>query len=165
MLMTAADYRDSLGKYSPRVFANVGKLMMTTQIYGMHRLAYGVSGRTVVALPGPDEDHNPETRGDLMAILGTRPVLPYEARAEVMRFMNDLTASDTACWMSATRCRSSRGAAARWGARCRRRRNWGAVSGCRLPIWRRSNPPPPQGGREAYSGEIRSGIQWNARKF
>ena len=54
----------------------------------------------VVALPGPEEDHNPETRGDLMAMLGTRPDVPYQKRAEVMRFMNDLTASDTAGWMS-----------------------------------------------------------------
>jgi 4-hydroxybutyryl-CoA dehydratase/vinylacetyl-CoA-Delta-isomerase len=90
------------GAFQPDgVFANVGKLMMTTQIYDLHRLAHDVSGGMVVALPGPDEDHNPETRGDLMAMLGTRPDIPYEARAEVMRFMNDLTASDTAGWMSA----------------------------------------------------------------
>jgi 4-hydroxybutyryl-CoA dehydratase/vinylacetyl-CoA-Delta-isomerase len=94
-------FADASGAFQPDgVFANVGKLMMTTQIYDMHRLAHDVSGGMVVALPGPDEDHNPETRGDLMAMLGTRPDVPYEARAEVMRFMNDLTASDTAGWMS-----------------------------------------------------------------
>jgi 4-hydroxybutyryl-CoA dehydratase/vinylacetyl-CoA-Delta-isomerase len=94
-------FADPSGAFQPDgVFANVGKLMMTTQIYDMHRLAHDVSGGMVVALPGPEEDHNPETRGDLMAMLGTRPDVPYERRAEVMRFMNDLTASDTAGWMS-----------------------------------------------------------------
>ncbi len=94
-------FADPSGAFQPDgVFANVGKLMMTTQIYDLHRLAHDVSGGMVVALPGPEEDHNPETRGDLMAMLGTRPDVPYQKRAEVMRFMNDLTASDTAGWMS-----------------------------------------------------------------
>ncbi len=92
-------FADTSGAFQPDgVFANVGKLMMTTQIYDMHRLAHDVSGGMVVALPGPDEDHNPETKGDLMAMLGTG--VPYQQRADVMRFMNDLTASDTAGWMS-----------------------------------------------------------------
>ena len=43
------------------VFANIGKLLLATQIYDMHRLAHYVSGGLIVALPGPDEDHNPET--------------------------------------------------------------------------------------------------------
>jgi 4-hydroxybutyryl-CoA dehydratase / vinylacetyl-CoA-Delta-isomerase len=46
------------------VFANVGKLLLATQIYDMHRIAHYVSGGLVVTLPGPDEDHNPETGGD-----------------------------------------------------------------------------------------------------
>jgi 4-hydroxybutyryl-CoA dehydratase/vinylacetyl-CoA-Delta-isomerase len=74
--------------------------MMATQIYEMHRLAHDVSGGLIVALPGPDEDHNPETRGDLMAMLQTRPDIPHEHRMEVARFMQDLTTSDTAGWMS-----------------------------------------------------------------
>jgi aromatic ring hydroxylase len=47
-----------------QVFANVGKLLLATQIYDMHRIAHYVSGGLVVTLPGPDEDHNPETGGD-----------------------------------------------------------------------------------------------------
>ena len=82
------------------VFANVGKLMMTTQIYEMHRLAHDVSGGMIVALPGPDEDHNPETRGDMMAMLQGAPGIPTEHRLEVGRLMHDLTASDQAGWMS-----------------------------------------------------------------
>jgi 4-hydroxybutyryl-CoA dehydratase/vinylacetyl-CoA-Delta-isomerase len=94
-------FRDQSGVYQPDgVFSNVGKLMMATQIYEMHRLAHDVSGGLIVALPGPDEDHNPETRGDLMAMLETRPDVPYDKRMEVARFMGDLTASDTAGWMS-----------------------------------------------------------------
>jgi 4-hydroxybutyryl-CoA dehydratase / vinylacetyl-CoA-Delta-isomerase len=45
------------------VFANIGKLLLATQIYDMHRLAHHVSGGLIVALPGPDEDHNPATAG------------------------------------------------------------------------------------------------------
>lgn len=82
------------------VFANVGKLMMATQIYEMHRLAHDVSGGMIVALPGPDEDHNPETRGDMMAMLQGNPAVPTERRLEVGRLMQDLTASDQAGWMS-----------------------------------------------------------------
>jgi 4-hydroxybutyryl-CoA dehydratase/vinylacetyl-CoA-Delta-isomerase len=94
-------FRDASGVYQPDgVFANVGKLMMATQIYEMHRLAHDVSGGLIVALPGPDEDHNPETRGDLMAMLETRPDVPHEKRMDVARLMGDLTASDQAGWMS-----------------------------------------------------------------
>lgn len=94
-------FRDPSGNFQPDgVFANVGKLMMATQIYEMHRLAHDVSGGLIVALPGPDEDHNPETRGDLMAMLQTRPDIPHEHRMDVARFMQDLTTSDTAGWMS-----------------------------------------------------------------
>ncbi len=47
------------------VFANIGKLLMATQIYDMHRIAHYVSGGLIVTLPGPDEDHNPETAARL----------------------------------------------------------------------------------------------------
>jgi 4-hydroxybutyryl-CoA dehydratase / vinylacetyl-CoA-Delta-isomerase len=94
-------FKDASENFQPDgVFANVGKLMMATQIYEMHRLAHDVSGGLIVALPGPDEDHNPETRGDLMAMLQTRPDIPHEHRMEVARLMQDLTTSDTAGWMS-----------------------------------------------------------------
>ena len=94
-------FQDPSGVFQPDgVFANVGKLIMATQIYEMHRLAHDVSGGLIVALPGPDEDHNPETKGDLAAMLQTRPDIPHEARMEVARFMGDLTTSDTAGWMS-----------------------------------------------------------------
>jgi 4-hydroxybutyryl-CoA dehydratase / vinylacetyl-CoA-Delta-isomerase len=94
-------FGDPCGNFQPDgVFANVGKLMMATQIYEMHRLAHDVSGGLIVALPGPDEDHNPETRGDLMAMLQTRPDIPHDYRMDVARLMQDLTTSDTAGWMS-----------------------------------------------------------------
>jgi len=82
------------------VFANVGKLLLATQIYDMHRLAHYVSGGLVVALPGPDEDHNPHTAASLAAVLGARADVPYDKRIEVARMMEDLTASNTAGWMS-----------------------------------------------------------------
>ena len=82
------------------VFANIGKLLLATQIYDMHRLAHEVSGGLIVALPGPDEDHNPETRAILADVLRGRADIPYGKRAQVARFIEDLTASDAAGWMS-----------------------------------------------------------------
>ena len=82
------------------VFSNIGKLLLATKIYDMHRIAHYVSGGLIVALPGPDEDHNPETRGSLAAVLGGRPDIPMERRMEVARFIEDLTISNQAGWMS-----------------------------------------------------------------
>ena len=69
--------------------------MPATRIYGMHRLAHDVSGGLIVALPGPDEDHNPETRGDMLAMLGGNPAVPIEHRMEVARLMQNLTTANT----------------------------------------------------------------------
>ncbi|MBK8908701.1 MAG: 4-hydroxyphenylacetate 3-hydroxylase [Rhodospirillales bacterium] len=92
---------DPAGNVMPEpVFANVGKLLLSTQIYDMQRLAHTVSGGLVVALPTPDEDHNPAAAGDLMATLAGRGDVPQAHRAEVARLMEDLTASDTAGWYS-----------------------------------------------------------------
>lgn len=82
------------------VFSNIGKLLMATQIYDMHRLAHTVSGGLIVALPGPDEDHNPSTAASLAAVLGGRADVPYEQRMQVARFIEDLTVSDQAGWYS-----------------------------------------------------------------
>jgi 4-hydroxybutyryl-CoA dehydratase/vinylacetyl-CoA-Delta-isomerase len=50
------------GNFMPDpVFSNIGKLLLATQICDMHRLAHEVSGGLIVALPGPDEGHNPAT--------------------------------------------------------------------------------------------------------
>ena len=82
------------------VFSNIGKLLLATQIYDMHRLAHELSGGLIVALPGPDEDHNPDTRAVLADVLRGRADIPYAKRAQVARFIEDLTASDAAGWMS-----------------------------------------------------------------
>jgi 4-hydroxybutyryl-CoA dehydratase/vinylacetyl-CoA-Delta-isomerase len=82
------------------VFANIGKLLLATQIYDMHRLAHHVSGGMIVTLPGPDEDHNPATAGRLSEVLTARSDIPYEKRIEVARFIEDLTASYQAGWYS-----------------------------------------------------------------
>ncbi len=93
--------KDPAGSVMPdTVFANVGKLLLATQIYDMHRLAHYVSGGLVVALPGPDEDHNPETAASLAAVLAGRPDVPASHRLEVARLMEDLTAAHTGGWMS-----------------------------------------------------------------
>ena len=42
----------------------------------MHRIAHEVSGGLVVALPGPDEDHNPATAGSLAEMLKGREDCP-----------------------------------------------------------------------------------------
>jgi 4-hydroxybutyryl-CoA dehydratase/vinylacetyl-CoA-Delta-isomerase len=93
--------KDASGSVMPdTVFANVGKLLLSTQIYDMHRLAHQVSGGLVVALPGPEEDHNPETAASLAAVLGGRAGVPARERAEVARFIEDLTASHQGGWYS-----------------------------------------------------------------
>ena len=82
------------------VFANIGKLLLATQIYDMHRLAHEVSGGLIVALPGPDEDHNPATAARLADVLRANPAVPYDKRIEVARFIEDLTASYQGGWYS-----------------------------------------------------------------
>lgn len=89
------------GSFMPEpVFSNIGKLLMATQIYDMHRLAHEVSGGLIVALPGPDEDHNPATAATLAEVLRANPDVPYDKRIEVARFMEDLTASYQGGWYS-----------------------------------------------------------------
>jgi 4-hydroxybutyryl-CoA dehydratase/vinylacetyl-CoA-Delta-isomerase len=82
------------------VFANIGKLLLATQIYDMHRLAHEVSGGLIVTLPGPDEDHNPATAATLADVLRASPSVPYDKRIEVARFVEDLTASYQGGWYS-----------------------------------------------------------------
>jgi 4-hydroxybutyryl-CoA dehydratase/vinylacetyl-CoA-Delta-isomerase len=82
------------------VFSNIGKLLLATQIYDMHRLAHQVSGGLVVALPGPDEDHNPATAARLAEVLRGRADIAYDKRIEVARLLEDLTASNTGGWYS-----------------------------------------------------------------
>ncbi len=82
------------------VFANIGKLLVSTQIYDMHRLAHEVSGGLIVALPGPQEDHNPATAATLAEVLRANPAVPYDKRIEVARFIEDLTASYQGGWYS-----------------------------------------------------------------
>jgi 4-hydroxybutyryl-CoA dehydratase / vinylacetyl-CoA-Delta-isomerase len=89
------------GNFMPEpVFSNIGKLLLATQIYDMHRLAHEVSGGLIVALPGPDEDHNPATAATLAEVLRANPDVPYDKRIEVSRFIEDLTASYQGGWYS-----------------------------------------------------------------
>jgi len=93
--------QDPAGNVEPEpVYSNIGKLLLATKIYDMHRLAHTVSGGLVVTLPSPEEDHNPETGADLAAVLKARPDVPYEKRALVARFIEDITASYSGGWMS-----------------------------------------------------------------
>ena len=82
------------------VFANIGKLLLATRIYDMHRIAHTVSGGLIVTLPGPDEDHNPETAAKLSEVLRANPDVPYAQRIEVARFIEDLTAGYQGGWYS-----------------------------------------------------------------
>ncbi len=92
---------DAAGVALPEpVFANIGKLLLGTQIYDMHRLAHEVSGGMIVTLPGPDEDHNPATAGRISEVLTARSDIPYQRRIEVARFIEDLTASYQGGWYS-----------------------------------------------------------------
>ena len=82
------------------VFSNIGKLLLATKIYDMHRIAHYVSGGLIVTLPGPDEDHHPETGAKLSEVLRANPDVPYEQRIETARFIEDLTAGYQGGWYS-----------------------------------------------------------------
>jgi len=93
--------RDPSGNIEPEpVYANIGKLMLATQIYDMQRIAHEVAGGLIVALPGPEEDHNPATAGAIAETLRGHPDVPYAHRAKLARFLEDLTVSSTAGWYS-----------------------------------------------------------------
>ena len=93
--------KDPSGNIMPdAIFSNIGKLLLATKIYDMHKLAHYVSGGLIVALPGPDEDHNPETKASLAAVLGGRADIPAEQRLEVSRLIEDLTISHQGGWYS-----------------------------------------------------------------
>lgn len=93
--------QDPVGSVMPdTVFSNIGKLLLATKIYDMHKLAHYVSGGLIVALPGPDEDHNPETKASLAAVLGGRADIPTERRMDIARMIEDLTVSKEAGWYS-----------------------------------------------------------------
>lgn len=94
-------HKDPAGNVEPDIiYSNIGKLLLANQIYDMHRLANTVSGGLVTTLPGPDDDHNPSAGVDLADILGGRADIPYDKRAQVARFLEDLTVSNTAGWYS-----------------------------------------------------------------
>src|SRR5580700_9486898 len=82
------------------MFSNIGKLLLATKTYDMHKIAHYVSGGLIVALPGPDEDHNPETKASLTAVLGGRSDIPVAQRMDVARFIEDLTVSNQGGWYS-----------------------------------------------------------------
>src|SRR6202051_4367652 len=89
------------GSFMPEpVFSNIGKLLLATQIYDMHRLAHEGSGGLIVELTGPDEDHNPATAATLSEVLRANPAVPYDKRIETARFIEDLTASYQGGWYS-----------------------------------------------------------------
>ncbi len=93
--------KDPAGSVMPdAVFSNIGKLLLATKIYDMQRLAHYVSGGLIVALPGPDEDHNPETRASLMDVIAGRPDVGAQQRLEVARLIEDLTVSNQSGWYS-----------------------------------------------------------------
>ena len=93
--------KDASGVVEPEpVYANIGKLLLATKIYDMHRLAHTVSGGLIVTLPTPEEDHNPESGVDLSEVLTARQDIGYEQRARVARFIEDITATYAGGWMS-----------------------------------------------------------------
>ena len=93
--------KDPVGSVMPdTVFSNIGKLLLATKIYDMHRLAHEVSGGLIVALPSPDEDHNPAASASLMDVLGGREDIPVQQRMDVARLLEDLTVSNQAGWYS-----------------------------------------------------------------
>ena len=58
-------------------------------------------GGLIVALPGPDEDHNPaDAPPRSPRCCAAAPDMPYDKRIQIARFMEDLTASHQGGWYS-----------------------------------------------------------------
>ena len=171
--------KDPAGSIMPEpVFANIGKLLLATKIYDMHRVAHYVSGGLIVALPGPDEDHNPETQASLSAVLAGRPDIPAAQRLEVARFIEDLTASHQGGWYSLISLHGGgspeamkreiwrnypirrKGGAGRAAARPRRARRGAARVEAAGPLLRhRLRGAEPAGGRRIGRGSAHSKSQ------
>lgn len=83
-----------------QVYSNIGKLLLATQIYDMHRLAHYVSGGLLVALPTPDEDHNPVAAGIVQQAFRGRLAEDPKHRIALAQVMNDLTVSHQGGWYS-----------------------------------------------------------------
>lgn len=66
----------------------------------MHQIAHEVSGGRIVALPDPDEDHNPATAAKLSEVLQASPDIPYDKSIQTARFIEDLTTSYQGGWYS-----------------------------------------------------------------
>jgi len=79
---------------------NFDKLLLTTQIYDMHRLTHNLSSGSRLTLRGPEEDHNAETGAELAAAPMARLDVPYAQRAAVARSIEDLTVSEGVGWYS-----------------------------------------------------------------
>ena len=89
------------GSWMPEpVFSNVGKLLLATQIYDMHRIAHEVSGGLIVALPGLEKTIILLRPGIWRLCWPGEPTSPYDQRKEVARFPGDITASSTGGWYS-----------------------------------------------------------------
>ena len=82
------------------VFSNIGKLLLATQIYDMHRLAHYVSGGLLVTLPTPDEDHNPAAAATIHQAFAGRPGQQEGHRVALAHVMEDLTVSNQGGWYS-----------------------------------------------------------------
>ena len=82
------------------VYANIGKLLLSNQIYDMHRLAHYVSGGLLVALPAPDEDHNPGAAAVIHQAFAGRPGQDEGHRVALARVLEDLTVSSQGGWYS-----------------------------------------------------------------
>jgi 4-hydroxybutyryl-CoA dehydratase/vinylacetyl-CoA-Delta-isomerase len=82
------------------VFSNIGKLQLATKIYDMHRLAHYVSGGLLVALPAPDEDHNPAAAAVVHQAFAGKAGQPAGHRVALAHVIEDLTVSHQGGWYS-----------------------------------------------------------------
>ncbi len=82
------------------VYSNIGKLMLASSIFDMHRISNTVSGGLIVTLPSPEEDHNPDTMGKLDTLMSASPDIPPQRRVQIARLIEDLTASHSGAWYS-----------------------------------------------------------------
>jgi 4-hydroxybutyryl-CoA dehydratase/vinylacetyl-CoA-Delta-isomerase len=80
------------------VYANVGKLLLSQQVYDLFRIAHDIAGGIVSNVPTSEDVHSTENAALIEKYLAGAPGIPTSHRINMARFLQDLTASKEGGW-------------------------------------------------------------------